>query len=462
MPDKQTPGGGLPPLGSIGPYKVRFEADTTALTVGVNIALDSIRTELHALQTSFSDFEASLANSLSHTINRLRIDLGQLTHDLHTAAASLRDVAGSGGYSPFYGDLGVGQVAAPRQHSGQPETPAAGSPPPVEASSPQSPTAHGPAGGQTTIPAGGSPPPSPSTGQHSLTGSLLDTLPNAAASGGYSPFYLDLGVGQVAAPRQQSGQSDTVAGGSPSQSTGHIPLSGSLADILRQFDPHTLNLAAGQHWPEMNPLQGLDPALRQTVLASHLTARQHLTQGADQKTLAQDAEALNHVADTLKTTFTKRFGEDTAQGQNLKALLGDAAKMDAIFGQSLSPAEIQRELSQRNPDLAANPTLLAEETLFQKAQRERQAKTTASTVREAQSLLENLSTTEQLLAETQSAIEHAPRRQRRSPGQTMRRGLGGIRCRRTVVQCRYLARRSVCPIGFLGILCQCVAAGHSL
>ena len=167
MPDKNSPGGGLPPIGGIGPYKVRFEADTAALTAGVNTALDGIREELLSLKTSFSEFEASLAQSLSRTINQLRLDLGQLTHDLHTAAASLRDVAGSGGYSPVYLDLGAAQVAASRHHVGQPDT--AGEPP--------------------------------------------------------SP-----------------------------QSVGHMPLTGSLSEMLRQFDPHAVHLAAGHQWPDTDPL----------------------------------------------------------------------------------------------------------------------------------------------------------------------------------------------------------------
>ncbi|PSR36303.1 MAG: hypothetical protein C7B44_09790, partial [Sulfobacillus thermosulfidooxidans] len=90
--DAQTPGGGLPPIGGIGPYKVRFEADTTALTAGVNTALDGIREELLSLKTSFSDFESSLANSLAQTITRLRTDLSQLVMELQHAAQTFQSL----------------------------------------------------------------------------------------------------------------------------------------------------------------------------------------------------------------------------------------------------------------------------------------------------------------------------------------------------------------------------------
>ena len=134
MDNSQLPGGGLPPMTGLGPFKVKFEADTVGLTVGVNTALDSIREELFALKSGLGDFESSLAHSLSSTITRMRGDIAAIVADIHNAARDLQSAMpynnnSSGGWTPLA--LGHSQTAAGHDGGSGHSPGTSSTPPPV-------------------------------------------------------------------------------------------------------------------------------------------------------------------------------------------------------------------------------------------------------------------------------------------------------------------------------------------
>ncbi len=371
--DSQKPGGGLPPIGGIGPYKVRFEADTTALTVGVNTALDNIRGELDALKTGFAEFETTLAHSLTSTITRLRTDLSGIIAELNRATQSLRTEmsaasnvsstsmagGGSGGSGGSGGNGGGGSFYIP------PISPANFTSPTYSASS----------------------------------GSAVGGSPT-------SSFYI---------PPVTGGSS---GGGTGPSSVGYTPLEGSYPQQLQQFRFDQITPAEGIFVHEMgtmSQIQNLNRQTRHDYEGAVGSLQQHLNQlGVQGKTsyletsINQEISTLQRVSQQFKSEFQQKYGPGTKTGQTLAEMLQNPEAMNAAFGQSTRPSVIKEEILARSPDLANNPELLMQEIASIQESRSRSSAKTNQNFIQAQYLLESAAASDQLAQEAMQKLKSAP------------------------------------------------------
>ncbi len=386
--DSQKPGGGLPPIGGIGPYKVRFEADTSALTLGVNLALDNIRGELDALKTGFSEFESTLANSLTSTITRLRTDLSGIIAELNRATQALRTEMG-----------GVSSVAATVPGGG-----AGGGGsfyiPPVNPGAFSSPNYSTVTGGQA---AGGSPPPN-------------------------SSFYI---------PPINPGRSTShsAGGNTGPTSVGYEPIPGSYEQQLQQFRFDQIAPAEGIFLHEMgtmSQMQNLNRHTRNSYESAVGSLQQHLTQlGVQGKTpylqdaIQQEIKTLQGTSQLFTQEFQQKYGAGTKTGQTLAEILQNPEAMNTAFGQSTRPSAIKDEILSRSPDLANNPELLMQEIASIQESRTRSSAKTNQNFIQAQYLLESAASSDQLAQEAMQKLNNAPAATSSSPriGRTLAGGV---------------------------------------
>ena len=369
MDNSQLPGGGLPPVSGIGPFKVRFEADTAALQSGVDTAISGIRDELTSLKSGFMDFETSLGSSLSMTIGRLRGELASMVSELRNAAQEFRTMGYSGGGSPGGSASSSFYIPPVGGHGFSGSTGSAGNTGNVGGSP----------GGNATGPTVGPPPPPHSTGYTPTPGTYAQQL--------------------------QQFRFDQINPGS-----GVFLHEMGTASQIQNIDRQNKHLYESTSGSLQQHLAQVQAGGKTTYLES---------------AIQQEIATLQQTSSAFSSEFAKKYGSSTPTGKTIQSILNDPAAMDSLFGQSLRPSDIQAEVLKRSPELANNPGLLQEEILAERQTRQRTISQTNQNMIQAQYLLESGATSSSMATAAQETLKTAPNAtQATASSSRMRRTLG--------------------------------------
>jgi hypothetical protein len=204
-------------------------------------------------------------------------------------------------------------------------------------------------------------------------------------------------------------------------SVGFSPLETPTApfeDRLLQFHFDQLNPGPNVFLHEMGTMSQVQNVNRQS---RHLfegtigSLQQHMSQAQIsgrtpylENIIKQEINTLKQVSRQFKEEFSQKYGPQTHTGHLMQTLLENPEEMDKLFGQSLRPSDIRKEVLAQSPDLANQPELLAEEIKAILSNRQREISRTNQNFIQARYLLDSATTSEAVASKAGEILNQAP------------------------------------------------------